>query len=83
LLKGIARSAWMVLKEFLLAPQSNCDLRGVDVVFRDSLAMVVVRSRRKIHYRLIAMESIDALAFTLSALQDYGWKKRMRRLGQR
>lgn len=69
------------LEEFLITPRKKNDLRGVDLVFCDSLAMAGVRSQRKIHYRLIATESIEALAFTLSAQQDYGGRKRIRGLG--
>jgi DNA-binding transcriptional regulator YhcF (GntR family) len=70
-------------EEFLLTPRSRSDLRGVDVVFCDSLAMAGIRSRRKIHYRLIAMESIEALAFTLSAQDDYGGRKKVLRKRRR
>jgi DNA-binding transcriptional regulator YhcF (GntR family) len=72
-----------MLEEFLVTPRSKNDLRGVDVVFCDSLAMAGVRSQRKIHYRLIATESIESLAFTLSAQQDYGGRKKMSRKGRR
>lgn len=56
------------VKEFLLPMQGNADLRGIDVVFCDSLTMPRVRCRRKRHYRLIAPECIEDLAALLSPI---------------
>jgi GntR family transcriptional regulator len=63
------------LKEFLVTPGGKADLRGVDLAFCDSLAMAKARSRNKIHYRLIALESVETLAITLSAQLDYGGRR--------
>lgn len=52
------------LQEFQLPQQGHVDLRGVDVAFCDSLAMPVVRCRRKIHYRLIAPGCLEDLVAT-------------------
>jgi GntR family transcriptional regulator len=52
------------LREFHLLQQGPVDLRIVDVAFCDSLAMPVVRCRRKIHYRLIAPECLEDLIAT-------------------
>jgi len=49
---------------FLVSLNSEVDLRGMDVVFCDSLAMPVVRCRRKIHYRLIAPRCLEDLVGT-------------------
>ena len=49
------------LREFPLPSQGHTDLRGIDVVFCDSLAMLMVRCRRKIHYRLIARGCLSDL----------------------
>jgi GntR family transcriptional regulator len=53
-----------VLREFQLPQQGQVDLRGVDVVFCDSLAMPVVRGPNKIHYRLIATRCLEDLVVT-------------------
>jgi DNA-binding transcriptional regulator YhcF (GntR family) len=51
-------------REFLLSRKGKADLRAVDVAFCDSLAMPVVRCRRKIHYRLIAPGCLEDLVAT-------------------
>lgn len=66
------------LKEFLVSRTRTADLRGVDLAFCDSVAMARVRCKRKIHYRLVTLESIEALAVTLSAQRDYGGGKRVK-----
>jgi len=66
------------LKEFLVSSTGTADLRGIDLAFCDSVAIARVRCKRKIHYRLIAVESIEALAVTLSAQRDYGGGKRVK-----
>jgi DNA-binding transcriptional regulator YhcF (GntR family) len=66
------------LKEVLISPTGTIDLRGTDLVFCDSVAMAKVRCKKKIHYRLVALESMEALAATLSAQTDYGGGKRVK-----
>jgi GntR family transcriptional regulator len=63
------------LKEFLVSPGEKADLSGVDLAFCDSVAMARVRCKRKVHYRLLTLESMEALAMTLSAQRDYGGGK--------
>ncbi len=50
------------LKEFLLPLPSSIHLRGIDVMFCDSVAMPTLRCRCKIHYRLIAIGCLEDLA---------------------
>jgi GntR family transcriptional regulator len=61
-------------REVLISPNGSTELRGVDIAFCDSLAMPVVRCRRKIHYRLIAPKCLEDLAavFEASALRNTG-----------
>jgi GntR family transcriptional regulator len=66
------------LKEFLVSQAGTADLRGVDLAFCDSVAMARVRCKRKVHYRLVTLESMEALAVTLSAQRDYGGGKRVK-----
>ncbi len=49
-------------RKFLLPVKGQADLRGMDIVFCDSLAMPLVRCDNKIHYRLVAPNSLDDLA---------------------
>jgi GntR family transcriptional regulator len=49
-------------RESLLPQRGRIDLRGIDVVFCDSLAMSVVRCRHKIHYHLVAASCLEYLA---------------------
>jgi DNA-binding transcriptional regulator YhcF (GntR family) len=68
------------LKTFLLVPPEHSDLRGVDVMFCDSLAMPLVRCRNKSHYRLIAQTCLEDLAAILkpSVSQNTGRRKNAR-----
>lgn len=66
------------LKEFLISRMGTADLRGVDLAFCDSVAMARVRCKRKVHYRLLTLESMEALRVTLSAQRDYGGGKRVK-----
>jgi len=50
------------LREFLLSPKEPADLRGMDIALCDSLALPLVRCKRKIHYRLVASSCLDDLA---------------------
>jgi hypothetical protein len=54
-------------REFLISRERHADLRGMDVVFCDSLATGMVRCKNKIHYRLVAPGCLDDLA----AVFDY------------
>jgi GntR family transcriptional regulator len=47
---------------FLLSRGDKVDLRGIDVIFCDSLAMSVIAGKRKVHYRLIQSQSLEHLA---------------------
>jgi GntR family transcriptional regulator len=49
-------------RELLLPRSKRVDLRGIDVAFCDSLAMLAVNCRRKIHYRLVAPSCFEYLA---------------------
>ncbi len=49
-------------KEFLLPSKGRADLGGMDIAFCDSLALPLVRSNNKIHYRLVAPSCLDDLA---------------------
>jgi hypothetical protein len=53
------------LQEFLVGQRGSMTLRGTDCAICDTLAMRVVKCRRKIHYRLIASECLEDLAATL------------------
>jgi hypothetical protein len=66
------------LKEFLVPPTGTADLRGVDLAFCDSVAMARVRCKKKVHYRLLTLESMEALRVTLSAQLDYGGGNRVK-----
>jgi DNA-binding transcriptional regulator YhcF (GntR family) len=53
------------LREVLLAPLVPINLEAVDLVFCDSIAVPMVRSRHKVHYRLIANDCLEHLAASL------------------
>lgn len=53
-------------REFLVSLQGRVNLRAMDVVFCDSLAMPVVRCGRKVHYRLIEPRCLEDLAATVA-----------------
>ena len=65
-------------KEFLISGKATADLSGVELAFCDSVAMARVHCKRKIHYRLLTLESMEALRVTLSAQRDYGGGKRIK-----
>lgn len=48
-------------REFLLPARGRVDFRAMDLVFCDSLAMKVVNSPKKRHYRLVAPEFVSKL----------------------
>jgi DNA-binding transcriptional regulator YhcF (GntR family) len=52
-------------RECLLPAGTQADLSGIDVAFCDSLAMPLVRCRRKIHYQLIAPQCLEDIATSL------------------
>jgi hypothetical protein len=43
-------------------PKEHPDLTGVDLVFCDSVAIDTVRSRRKVHYRMLAERCLTEIA---------------------
>jgi GntR family transcriptional regulator len=47
------------------------DLRGADVAFCDSVMLPAVRSRKKIHYELVAVRCLKHLAQQLGSIQAY------------
>ncbi|HWY67118.1 MAG TPA: GntR family transcriptional regulator [Terriglobales bacterium] len=49
-------------RALLLQERSHVDLRGMDAVFCDSIAVSMVKCRQKIHYHLIADECLHHLA---------------------
>jgi GntR family transcriptional regulator len=49
-------------RQFFLSRGVRADLRAVDVAFCDSLAMSVVKGKRKVHYRLIQPQCLQYLA---------------------
>ena len=51
----------------LLAEGKRLDLRGIDLAFCDSIALPLVKCRKKFHYRLVAAKSLEYLAATVSA----------------
>jgi DNA-binding transcriptional regulator YhcF (GntR family) len=57
------------LRECLIRGKRLADLRAVDVAFCDSLAMSVVNSRRKVHYRLIDPQCLQYLAATVEPVR--------------
>jgi GntR family transcriptional regulator len=52
-------------REFLLTQGERTELRGIDVAFCDSLAMLTVSCRRKVHYRLVAPGCFEDLAIAV------------------
>lgn len=50
------------LKEFLLPLPSSINLKGIDVMFCDSVGMPTLHCRCKIHYRLIATGCLEDLS---------------------
>lgn len=49
-------------QEVLLNKASGIDLPGIDLAFCDSIAMRAVSARRKIHYQLVSLASLEELA---------------------
>jgi GntR family transcriptional regulator len=56
-------------EEFLLEEDKRVDLRGMDMVFCDSIAMQAVRARQRVHYRLISADCLQELASVLGVKQ--------------
>jgi DNA-binding transcriptional regulator YhcF (GntR family) len=57
------------LCEFLLPLKDQAALRGVDVIFCDSIALAQVKSSKAVHYRLVAPASLEYLASALESFQ--------------
>ena len=53
------------LSEVLVMKDGPVDLSSADLVFCDTITLSIVRSRRKVHYRLIAGASFEQLASSL------------------
>jgi DNA-binding transcriptional regulator YhcF (GntR family) len=53
------------LHEVLLAERKRTDLRGMDLVFCDSIAMKTLSAPNKIHYQLVSEECLLELASTM------------------
>ena len=53
-------------KEILVAKDTPIRLGAADLVFCDSITVANVRSRRKVHYRLIAADCLEHIAASLS-----------------
>ena len=53
-------------QELLLRGDEEADMRGVDLVFCDSIAMPSVVSKRKVHYQLISAECMSELGTILT-----------------
>lgn len=51
--------------EVLLAERKRTDLRGMDLVFCDSIALKAVCARNKIHYHLVSQQSLAELGSTM------------------
>jgi DNA-binding transcriptional regulator YhcF (GntR family) len=51
-----------VFRKVLMRPKEHPDLTGVDLVFCDSVAIDTVRSRRKVHYRMLAERCLTEIA---------------------
>lgn len=56
-----------VLNEVLVSGSIRPGVDNSDLVFCDTVTMSMVRTRRKVHYRLIAKDCLSDLAATLSA----------------
>lgn len=54
------------LKEVLVAKETPIKLDAADLVFCDSITCSIVRSRGKVHYRLIAADCLEHIAASLS-----------------
>jgi GntR family transcriptional regulator len=54
--------------EVLVTPNVPTNLGSADLVFCDTITVSVVRSRHKIHYRLIAADCIEHLAASLNGI---------------
>ncbi|MBI3894511.1 MAG: GntR family transcriptional regulator [Acidobacteria bacterium] len=54
-----------ILSEFMLPLKRPADLSAADLVFCDSLAFSQVKHSRRIHYHLVAQESLTYLADTI------------------
>jgi DNA-binding transcriptional regulator YhcF (GntR family) len=52
------------LLEVLVRSKRSVDLRGVDVVFCDTLTLGMVNSRKKVHYRLLTAKCMREIAAT-------------------
>lgn len=65
-------------RELLVSLNEDVDLRGIDILFCDSLTMAVVRCARQVHYRLVAPRCLEDLAATLvsSEVADRGTSAR-------
>ncbi len=57
-----------ILKELLVAQETPIKLDAADLVFCDSITRSIVRSRRKVHYRLIATDCLDHIAASLTSI---------------
>jgi len=55
-----------ILKEELVAQDTPISLDAADLVFCDSITISIVRSRRKVHYRLIAADCLEHIAASLN-----------------
>ncbi len=55
------------LKELLVPQETPINLNAADLVFCDSITRSIVRSRRKVHYRLIAADCLEHIAASLAA----------------
>lgn len=53
------------LNEVLVAHETPINLDAADLVFCDSITLSIVRSRRKVHYRLIAADCLEHIAASL------------------
>lgn len=54
------------LKEILVVQQTPVSLDAADLIFCDSITHSIVRSRRKVHYRLIAADCLEHIAASLN-----------------
>jgi len=63
-----------VFREVLLPGNGRVDVRGLDLLFCDSLAMPVVRCPCKVHYRLIMPNCLDDLIAMLGPPAQKGGK---------
>ena len=54
-------------QEFLLSMDQEADMRGMDLVFCDSISLPLVSGRRKVHYQLVSDECFEELSALLSS----------------